>query len=296
VYGVVQHILCFVFCFVCLRLWSCVWCPPTHIVFCFLFCLSSSLVLCMVSSNTYCVVFFGLFVFVFFQTQHNMCWTTPYTRPKTKTNKTKTQHNICWTTPYTRPKTKTNKPKNTTQYGVVQHILCFVFYFVCLRLWSCVWCRPTHIVLCFLFCLSSFFFLCMVSSNIYCVVFFVLFVNTICVGDHHTQDQRRKQTKQINNTICVGRDHTQDKRRRQTNQKTQHNSVWCRPAHIVVCFLFCLSSSFVLCMVSSSTYCGVFFALFVFVFGLGCSGVQHILYCSFWFVCLLLLNEEQQNK
>jgi hypothetical protein len=27
-----------------------------------------------------------------------------------------TQHNMCWTTPYTRKKTKTNKPKNTTQY------------------------------------------------------------------------------------------------------------------------------------------------------------------------------------
>jgi len=30
--------------------------------------------------------------------------------------KQNTQHNMCWTTPYTRNKTKTNKPKNTTQY------------------------------------------------------------------------------------------------------------------------------------------------------------------------------------
>ena len=68
-----------------------------------------------------------------------MCWTTPYTTQKTKTNKTKnhntlcvgrhhtqekrgrqakqkTQHNMCWTPPYTIQETKTNKAKNTTQY------------------------------------------------------------------------------------------------------------------------------------------------------------------------------------
>jgi hypothetical protein len=44
--------------------------------------------------------------------------------------------------------------------------------------------------------------------------------NTICVGQHHTQDKRRRQAKQNKNTICVGRHHTEDKRRRQTNQKT----------------------------------------------------------------------------
>ena len=37
----------------------------------------------------------------------------------------------------------------------VQHILCCVFWFACFRIVSCVWCCPTHIVLCFLFCLSS---------------------------------------------------------------------------------------------------------------------------------------------
>jgi CRISPR/Cas system-associated endonuclease Cas3-HD len=30
--------------------------------------------------------------------------------------KQKTQHNMCWTPPYTRQKRKTNEPKNTTQY------------------------------------------------------------------------------------------------------------------------------------------------------------------------------------
>jgi len=42
----------------------CVWWCQTHIVLCFLFCLSSSWVLCIVVSNTYCLVFFVLFVFV----------------------------------------------------------------------------------------------------------------------------------------------------------------------------------------------------------------------------------------
>ena len=51
------------FCFVCLRLVSCV---PYVASFSglFLLCLSSSFVLCMVVSNTYRVVVFALFVFV----------------------------------------------------------------------------------------------------------------------------------------------------------------------------------------------------------------------------------------
>ena len=64
VHGGVQHILCCAFCFVCLRLVSCIWLCPTHIVLCILFCLPSSCVLCMVVSNIYCAVDFVLFVFV----------------------------------------------------------------------------------------------------------------------------------------------------------------------------------------------------------------------------------------
>jgi hypothetical protein len=55
-------------------------CGPTHIVLCYLSCLSSSCVLCMVVSNMYSVV---LLI-----TQHYMCWTQPYTRRRTTTNKT----------------------------------------------------------------------------------------------------------------------------------------------------------------------------------------------------------------
>ena len=34
----------------------------------------------------------------------------------TRQIKQKTQHNMCWTSPYTRQKMMTNKTKNTTQY------------------------------------------------------------------------------------------------------------------------------------------------------------------------------------
>ena len=52
---------------------------------------------------------------------------------------------------------------------------------------------------------------------------------TICVGHHHAQDKRRRQTNQKENTICVGHHHAQDKRRRQIKQKTQHNMCWTPP-------------------------------------------------------------------
>jgi hypothetical protein len=78
---------------------------------------------------------------------------------------TKKQHNMWWTTPYRRKKTKTNKTKNTTQYVLDTTI-------------------------------------------------------------HKTKDEDKQNKK--HNTICVGHHHTQDKRGRQTNQKTQHN-MCCKP-------------------------------------------------------------------
>ena len=60
----VQHIKCCVICLVCRRPVSCVWLCSTHIVLCYLSCLSSSCVLCMVVSNTYSVVLFVLFIVV----------------------------------------------------------------------------------------------------------------------------------------------------------------------------------------------------------------------------------------
>jgi hypothetical protein len=44
---------------------------------------------------------------------------------------------------------------------------------------------------------------------------------------HKTKDEDKQTNK--HNTICVGHHHTQDKRGRQTNQKTQHNMCWTPP-------------------------------------------------------------------
>jgi cellulose synthase/poly-beta-1,6-N-acetylglucosamine synthase-like glycosyltransferase len=112
-----------------------------------------------------------------------------------------------------------------------------------------------------------------------------------------TQDEDRRNKK--HSTICVGNHHTKDSRRRQTKQKTQHNMcwtppclhlysfVWWFPTHIVLCFLFRLSSSWVFCMVVYNTYCVMFFVS-VFVLSLLYGGFQHILCYVFCFVCLHL--------
>jgi amino acid permease len=110
---------------------SCVWLCPTHIVVCFLFCLSWSCVLCMVVSNTYCGVFFVLFFFVLClvygkqNKKHTTICVGHHHTQDTRRRKTKqkTHHNMCWTQPYTRHKTKTNKTKNTTQYVLDTTIL-----------------------------------------------------------------------------------------------------------------------------------------------------------------------------
>ena len=62
-------------------------------------------------------------------------------------------------------------------YGCVQlySVVLFVLFVV-----VCVLC-PTHMVLCYLSCLSSSCVLCMVVSNTYSVVLFVLFVVVLCL-------------------------------------------------------------------------------------------------------------------
>ena len=44
---------------------------------------------------------------------------------------------------------------------------------------------------------------------------------------HKTEDEDKQNKK--HNTICVGDHHAQDKRRRQAKQKTQHNMCWTSP-------------------------------------------------------------------
>jgi hypothetical protein len=112
-----KHILCCVFCFVCLRLVSCVWWCLTHKVVCILFCLSSSCVLCMVVSNIY----------------------SPCTRHKTKTNKTKytTQYLLDTTIHKTQDEDKQNKIHNTIY---VRHHHTRVVYFVLFVFVLCLVC------------------------------------------------------------------------------------------------------------------------------------------------------------
>jgi Ca2+/Na+ antiporter len=103
---------------------------PTHIVLCYLSCLSSSCVLCMVVSNTYSVVLFVLFVvvlclvygcvqlysvvlFVLFVVVCVLCVVVSNSYRQTRQI---TQHYMCWTQPYTRHRTTTNKTNNTTLY------------------------------------------------------------------------------------------------------------------------------------------------------------------------------------
>jgi hypothetical protein len=111
---------------------------------------------------------------------------------------------------------------------------------------SCVWLCPTHIVLCYLSCLSSSCVLCMVVSNTYSVVLFVLLVVLLCVGHNHTQDTGRRQTRQITqHYMCWTQPYTRH-RRRQTRQIIQHYMCWTQrlcPTYIVLCYLSCLSSS-----------------------------------------------------
>ena len=61
--------------------------------------------------------------------------------------------------------------------------------------------------------------------------------------------------------------------------------------HVLCCvFLLPLSSSCVLCMMASNTYCIVFLGLFVFVLCLVYDGIQHVLYCVSWFICFRLMS------
>jgi hypothetical protein len=151
-------------------------------------------------------------------------------------------------------------------YSGIQHILCCIFCFACLHPVSCVWWCPTHIVLYCLLCFSSSRVLCMMVSNTSCVVIFALFVFTPCLvydGVQHI----------LCCIVCFVCLHPV-------------SCVWWGSTHIMFYFLPCLSSSRVLCMMVSSIYCVVFFALYFFIPCFVYDGVQHILCCIFCFVVI----------
>ena len=135
---------------------------------------------------------------------------------------------------------------------------------------SCVLLCPTHIVLCYLPCLLSSGFLCVVVFNSYSVVLFVLFVVVLCLVYvclvygcvQHI----------LCCVICLA-------------CRRPVSCVWLCPTHIVLCYLSCLSSTGVLCMVVSNTYSVVLFVLFVVVLCLVYGGVQHIYCCVICLAC-----------
>jgi hypothetical protein len=175
-------------------------------------------------------------------------------------------------------KRKTSKTKHTTQKLLD---MCVLFCFSS----SCVWWCPTAIVVCFVLFL---FVLCMVVSNSYCGVFCFVSLRRVYGG-----------VQQLLWCVlfCLS-----------------SSCVWWCPTAIVVCVLFCLSSScvwwcptpivvyfvlflFVLCMVVSNSYCGVFcFVCPPLVYG----GVQQLLWCIlFCFssscVCYTRRRQTKQN-
>jgi hypothetical protein len=122
---------------------------------------------------------------------------------------------MCWTTLYTRRR------------QTVQHILCCVFYFVCLHL---VYGGVQHI-LC-----RVFYFVCLRLvyggvQHILCRVFYFVclhLVYTICVEQHYIQDEDKQNKK--HDTICVGHHYTQD----EDKQNKKHDTI-CVGHHLFVC-------------------------------------------------------------
>jgi hypothetical protein len=125
-------------------------------------------------------------------------------------------HYICWTQPYTRHRTTINKRNNTTLY-----MLDTTIHKTGRRQWLC----PTHIVLYYLSCLSSSCVLCMVVSNSYSVVLFVLFVVVLCLVYGCVQ---LIYCCVIWHYLCWTQPYTRH-RRRQTRQITHHYMCWTQP-------------------------------------------------------------------
>jgi phosphotransferase system glucose/maltose/N-acetylglucosamine-specific IIC component len=158
--------------------------------------------------------------------------------------------------------------------------------------------------------------LCMVVSNTYCAVFYVLFVFVLCLvhsGIHHilccvfcfanktkntaqyvldttmhkTQDEDKQNIK--HSTICVGYHYSQDTRHKTKTSNTKNTAQYVLDTQQLPKFILlrvCLR------IVVYNTYCAVFFVLIVFVLCLVYSGVQHILCCVLCFVGLRLVSCE----
>jgi hypothetical protein len=109
----------------------------------------------------------------------------------------------------------------------VQHMLCCVFLYKTqdeekqIKKHN-ITCVGHHYSQGFCICLSSSCVLWIVVANTYCVVFFYLLLFVLCLVHSGVQHMLCC----VHNITCVGHHHTQDTRRRQTKQKTQHNMCW----------------------------------------------------------------------
>jgi hypothetical protein len=164
---------------------------------CCVFCLSSSCALCMVVSNTYCVVYFVCLRLV------PCVWWCP------------THIVLCI---YTRHKTKTNKIKYTTQYvlDTIIHKAQDEDKQNTQRLSSsCALCMVVSNTYCVVYFTLFVFVLCLVYGgvqHILCCEYTTQYVLDTTIHKAQDEDKQNK----IHNTICVGHHHTQGTRRRQT--------------------------------------------------------------------------------
>jgi hypothetical protein len=130
---------------------SCVWLCPTHIVLCYLFCLSSS-VSCVWLCPTHIVLHNHTQDTGRRQTrqitQHYICWTQPYTRHTRRQTRQITQHYICWTQPYTRPDYLYTLPEDVHSRFLMGFLLLIVLDF-CVVFFALV---SLSCVLCTLYC------------------------------------------------------------------------------------------------------------------------------------------------
>ena len=113
-------------------------------------------------------------------TEHNMCWTSSYTRQKTKTNTQKQQSTICVEHHHTQDTRRRQTHKNTTQY-VLDTIM-----------------HKTQ------------------DEDKHTKTT----EHNMCWTPSYTRHKTKINTQKQQSTICVGHHHTQDTRRRQTHKNT----------------------------------------------------------------------------
>ena len=142
------------------------------------------------------------------KTQHNMCRTSSYTRHKTKTNTQKQQSTICVEHHHTQDTRRRQTYKNNRAQYVLDTII------------HKTQDEDKHTKTQHNMCWTSSYTRHKTKTNTQKQQ------STICVGHHHTQDKRRRQTHKNNRAqyvlnIIIHKTQDEDK-----HTKTQHNMCW----------------------------------------------------------------------